>query len=53
MMRSRRGLASGRVELVFKVVIPVFGVGEGMLRRGGRIKFGPRLERMMGGWSSR
>jgi len=42
MMRSRRALASGRVGLVFKVVIPVFGVGHGMLRRSGRTGFGPR-----------
>jgi hypothetical protein len=44
MMRSRRGLASGRVRLVFKVVIPVFGVGHGMLRRGRRTGFSPRLK---------
>ena len=37
-------MASGRVGLVLKVVIPVFGVGHGMLRRGGRTGFGPGLE---------
>jgi hypothetical protein len=44
MVRWRRGLACGRVGLVFKVVIPVLGVDHGMLRRGGRTRFGPCLE---------
>jgi hypothetical protein len=43
-MRSRRELASGWVGLVFKVVIPVFGVGHGVPWGGGWTGFGPGLE---------
>jgi len=44
MMRSKRRQASGRVGLVFKVVIPVLDVDHSILRRGRRTVFGPCLE---------
>jgi hypothetical protein len=42
-MGSRGGLASGRVCLVLKVVVPVLGVRKGMFGRGGRTRFSPVL----------
>jgi hypothetical protein len=41
-VRSRGRLASGRI-LVFKVVIPVFWMGDGVSWRGGGARFGPLL----------
>jgi hypothetical protein len=42
-VRSRGKLASGRIGLVFKVIIPVFWMGDGMSWRGGGAGFGPLL----------